>query len=62
MTMTMAGLLILVSVAMGHVYGQLDVTKFGWSWFLIFIGANLFQSGFTKWCMMTNMFKAVGLK
>jgi len=62
LTMTMAGLFILVSLALGHINGQFDITKFGWTWMLIFVGANLFQSGLTRFCLMTRIFKAIGLK
>ena len=62
MTRTIAGAIILISIVMGHMNGQFDATKFGWIWMLIFVGANLFQSGLTKWCLMTNLLKKVGLK
>ncbi|MCF6272376.1 MAG: DUF2892 domain-containing protein [Rhodobacteraceae bacterium] len=62
LTMTIAGAFVLVSLALGHMYGQFDITKFGWSWLLIFVGANLFQSGLTKFCLMTIILKKIGLK
>jgi hypothetical protein len=62
LTMTIAGLFILGSLAMGHINGQFDVTKFGWTWMLIFVGANLFQSGLTKFCPLTIILKKLGAK
>lgn len=31
-------------------------------WFTLFVGANLFQSGFTGWCPMMAILKKVGVK
>lgn len=62
LTMTVAGLFILVSLLMGHINGQIDLTTLSWSWMVAFVGVNLFQSGFTKWCMMTNILKKLGAK
>jgi hypothetical protein len=62
LTMTIAGAFILVSLALGHINGQFDVTKFGWTWMLIFVGANLFQSGITRFCLMTIILKKFGAK
>jgi len=62
LTMTIAGAMILVSLALGHMNGQFDVTKFGWAWMLIFVGVNLFQSGFTRFCLMTKILKKLGAK
>ena len=33
-----------------------------WLWFTIFVGVNLFQSSFTKWCLMENILKKLGVK
>ena len=62
LTMTIAGAFILVSLALGHAYGQFDLTQFGWTWMLIFVGANLFQSGLTKFCLLTIILKKLGAK
>jgi len=29
-------------------------------WFTLFVGANLFQSGFTKWCPMVTILRKLG--
>lgn len=33
-----------------------------WLIFTAFIGINLFQSGFTNWCPMMNILRALGVK
>jgi hypothetical protein len=33
-----------------------------WLWFTAFVGANLFQSAFTKWCLMEVILKKLGVK
>jgi hypothetical protein len=32
-----------------------------WLWFTAFIGANLLQSSFTKWCLMEDILKYFGV-
>ena len=51
-----AGILIVVSVALGHWVNP---------WFLAFtafIGLNLLQSAFSKWCPMMSLLKSAGLR
>lgn len=62
MTMTLAGLFILIALALGHMNGQFDASKFGWLWFIIFVGANLFQSGITGFCPLTRILTAIGVR
>lgn len=50
-----AGLFIVVSVALGHYVSPY------WFLFTAFVGLNLFQSGFTNWCPMTAILRAIGL-
>jgi Protein of unknown function (DUF2892) len=33
-----------------------------WFWFTAFVGANLLQSAFTKWCLMEDILKKMGVK
>ncbi len=33
-----------------------------WLWFTLFVGVNLLQSGLTKWCLMEDILKKLGLK
>ena len=30
-------------------------------WFTVFVGVNLFQSAFTKWCPMMSILRAAGV-
>jgi len=30
-------------------------------WFTVFVGANLFQSGLTNWCLMDKILKKAGV-
>lgn len=52
----MAGVVILVSLGLG--------TYIHPNWFFLtgFVGLNLFQSGFTKWCPAVFIFQKIGLK
>ncbi len=55
-----AGFFIMLSLALGvpgsplfhHVY---------WLWFTLFVGANLFQSGITNWCLMDKILAGFGV-
>jgi Inner membrane protein YgaP-like, transmembrane domain len=62
LTMTIAGLFILASLALGHYMGQIDVTKVSWLWFTVFVGLNLTQSGITGFCPLTKILKLLGAK
>jgi hypothetical protein len=33
-----------------------------WLWFTVFIGVNLIQSAFTKWCMLETILVKLGVK
>ncbi len=33
-----------------------------WLWFTLFIGANIFQSAFTKWCLLEKILVKLGAK
>ena len=50
-----AGTFILLSLALAH---YLDPR---WLWFTVFIGLNLFQSGFTNWCPMMTILEKLGV-
>ncbi len=52
----MAGIVILISLALGHWVHEY------WYFFTAFVGLNLFQSAFTKWCAAMTIFKKIGLK
>jgi hypothetical protein len=50
-----AGLFVLVSLALGHWLSQY------WYLFTAFVGLNLFQSGFTNWCPMMTFLRNLGV-
>jgi hypothetical protein len=49
-----AGLFILASVALGLLVNP------WWFAFTAFVGINLLQSGFTKWCLMESIVRKLG--
>ncbi len=51
-----AGALILISLLLSIYVHQ------NWLWFTAFIGANLLQYSFTKWCLMNDILKSLGVK
>ena len=57
-----AGFMIMLTLALAHFSGQIDMSHVGWLWFTAFVGANLFQMGFTGFCPAAKIFKALGLK
>ena len=60
LTRLIAGLFIMLSLALAHMGGTADMSSVSWLWFTAFVGVNLFQSGISKWCLMTNMLKKLG--
>lgn len=57
-----AGAFILLSLALAHFNGTADLSQLSWLWFTAFVGANLFQSGFTRFCPLEIMLKKAGVK
>jgi hypothetical protein len=51
-----AGILTLLSVALGHFVNP------SWYYFTAFIGLNLLQSAFTKWCPMITVLRKAGVR
>jgi hypothetical protein len=56
-----AGFFILLSLTLAHLNGQADLSRLSWLWFTVFVGANLFQSGFTRFCLMDKILKKLGV-
>ena len=50
-----AGSFVLISLALAHWVSP------HWLWFTAFVGANLVQSGFTRWCLMENILRKLGV-
>ncbi|MCE2611754.1 DUF2892 domain-containing protein [Flavobacteriaceae bacterium D16] len=51
-----AGSFVLISLILA-VYVNLN-----WLWFTGFVGLNLLQSSFTKWCLMEDILTKLGIK
>jgi hypothetical protein len=51
-----AGAFILISLLLAIYINQ------NWLWFTAFVGANLLQSSLTKWCLMEDILKKLGVK
>lgn len=50
-----AGLFILLSLALSHLHSP------HWLWFTAFVGFNLFQSSFTKFCPLEIFLRKLGV-
>jgi len=50
-----AGTFVLASLALG------TWVNANWYWFTAFVGANLFQSGFTNWCLAEKILLKLGV-
>jgi len=56
-----AGAFILLSLALGVPASPVFVSQW-WLAFTAFVGANLLQSGLTKWCLMESILRKLGLR
>ena len=56
-----AGLFIVLSVALGAPSSPWFVSEW-WLAFTLFVGANVLQSGLSKWCLMETILRKVGIK
>ena len=50
------GFMVLLSVVLTYYVDQ------RWMWFTVFIGVNLIQSAFTKWCLLETILVKLGVK
>ncbi|MEJ2111830.1 MAG: DUF2892 domain-containing protein [Acidobacteriota bacterium] len=51
-----AGIFVLGSLALAHWVNP------NWLWFTAFVGANLFQSALTRWCLMEKILVKMGAR
>ena len=56
-----AGAFVLISLALGVDGSPLFVSQ-NFLWFTAFVGVNLFQSGFTRFCPLENILRKFGVK
>ena len=54
-----AGTFLLLSLTLG-VPGSPLFHSINWLWFTAFVGLNLLQSGFTRWCLMEAILRKLG--
>ena len=52
----LVGTFVLLSVVLTVYVSQ------NWLWFTVFIGVNLIQSAFTKWCLLETILMKLGIK
>jgi hypothetical protein len=57
---SIAGFFIMLTLALG-VPGSPLFHNVNWLWFTLFVGANLFQSGLTNWCLMDKILARLGV-
>jgi hypothetical protein len=50
-----AGSFVMISLALA------DWVNPHWLWFTAFVGANLFQSALTRWCLMEDILHKIGI-
>jgi hypothetical protein len=50
-----AGTLVLISVGLGYFHHRY------WFFLTAFVGINLLQSAFTKWCLMEDILEKLGV-
>ncbi len=62
MVFMFAGVFIMLSLALAHFSGQVNMAELSWLWLTAFVGANLFQSSFTGFCPLAKILKAMGVK
>ena len=56
-----AGIFILLSLALGIPGSPIFMSQW-WLVFTAFVGANLLQSGLTRWCLMETLLRKSGVE
>jgi len=56
-----AGIFVLLSLALGTPGSPVFVSQW-WLAFTAFVGANLLQSGLTRWCLMESLLRKLGVE
>jgi hypothetical protein len=54
--LAIAGTFIIISVALSHFHSPY------WLYFTAFVGLNLLQASFTRWCPMVTFLRMAGIK
>lgn len=56
---------IVHTVAGGMILASLALTRWvhpNFVWLTVFVGANLFQSGLTNWCLLSRILRRLGVQ
>ncbi|MFN4291590.1 MAG: DUF2892 domain-containing protein [Permianibacter sp.] len=56
-----AGFFVLLSLALGVKGSPVFVSEY-WLAFTAFVGLNLLQSAFTKWCLLESILRKLGVQ
>jgi hypothetical protein len=56
-----AGSFVLISLALAWRINGVRFAGPTWLWFTAFVGANLLQSGFTRWCLLEDILQRLGV-
>lgn len=57
-----AGSFVLLSLGLASRFNGVQLFEGPtWLWFTAFVGANLLQSGITRWCLLEDILRAVGV-
>jgi hypothetical protein len=51
-----AGTFVMLSLALSQLHSVY------WLWFTAFVGVNLFQSALTRWCLMEDILRKLGVQ
>lgn len=57
-----AGTFIMLSLLLAQLDGTVNLAHPSWLWFTLFIGFNLFQSGWTRFCPLDSILKKFGVQ
>ena len=57
-----AGFMVVLSLALAQLMGQIDLRHPSFLWLTAFVGLNLFQMAFTGFCPAARIFRALGFK
>ncbi len=57
-----AGGFIMLSLLLAQLDGTINLSHPSWLWFTLFVGFNLFQSGWTRFCPLDSILKKFGVQ
>jgi len=60
-TSSFAGFMMMPSVGLAHFTGLADLSCIRWLWLGAFVGANMFQMGFSSLCPAASIMRALGI-